>query len=129
MAQTTSFSKAFLDDMKNMLLTEKDRLTKELAKFTTKNPHVEGDFETTMPEYGSEEDDNAREVAEYTTNKPLELTLEKTLRDVVKALDRIDKGQYGMCKYCGQPIEEKRLRARPTSSSCIPCKKTITQEA
>ena len=65
---------------------------------------------------------------EYTVNKPLEITLEKTLRDVKRALIAIEKGTYGVCKYCDKPIEEKRLLARPTSSSCVSCKKTLTDE-
>ena len=111
-----------------MLQEEKDRLTKELGGFAKKNPHVKGDYDAVYPEYGSEEDDNAREVAEYTANKPLEITLEKTLRDIDKALDRLKKGTYGICKYCDKPINEKRLLARPTSSACVSCKKTLTDE-
>lgn len=118
----------FLEKNKQTLLAEKERLTKELETFTKKNPHVRGDYDTTYPEYGDEEDDNAREVAEYTTNKPLEMTLEKTLRDVNKALERIENGTYGICKYCDKPIDEKRLLARATSSACVSCKKTLTDE-
>lgn len=122
-------TKKFLDEVKKVLLEEKDRLESELEKFTKKNPHVVGDFEADFPEYGDEEDENAREVADYTARKPLEISLEKTLRDVIKSLKRVDDGSYGTCKYCDNPIEEKRLLARPTSSACVSCKKTLTQEA
>lgn len=124
----TLYSPTFLTEIKQNLLQEKERLEAELAKFTKKNPHVADDFDATFPDYGSEEDDNAREVAQYTANKPLELTLERTLRDVGKALERLDKGTYGICKYCQQPIEEKRLLARPISGACVSCKKTLTNE-
>ncbi len=124
----TSFSTQFLQDIKQTLADEKQRLEDELGKFTKKNPHDATDFDATFPEYGDEEDDNAREVAQYTANKPLELTLEKTLRDVNQALDRLAKGTYGTCKYCERQIEEKRLSARPTSSACVSCKKTLTNE-
>ena len=77
---------------------------------------------------GDKEDENAEEVATYSTNLTLERTLEGNLRDVEKALDRIRKGTYGVCKYCNKEIDEKRLRARPASSSCIDCKKSFTQE-
>ncbi len=127
-ASKSPHSKAFLDEIKARLEAERNRLTTELGKFTKKNPHVAGDFDAVFPEYGNEEDDNAREVAEYTTNKPLELSLEKTLRDIDKSLERIKKGTYGICKYCDQPIDEKRLLARPTSSACVSCKKTLTDE-
>jgi DnaK suppressor protein len=68
------------------------------------------------------------EVAQYTTNKPLEMSLEKSLRDTNKALERLEKGTYGLCKYCKEPIDEKRLEARPISSACINCKKSLTDE-
>lgn len=128
MTAKNAFNKAFLAQIKETLEQEKERVEKELAQFTTKNPHVEGDYDAVMPEYGSQEDENAREVAEYTTNKPLEISLEKTLRDINKSLERLEKGGYGICKYCDQPIDEKRLLARPTSGSCVACKKTLTQE-
>jgi RNA polymerase-binding transcription factor DksA len=46
----------------------------------------------------------------------------------VAALKRLEKGDYGVCRYCKKPIEEKRLLIRPTSSACVQCKKTIVQE-
>src|SRR3990167_711616 len=102
----TKHSPTFLAEIKAKLLEEKERLENELPKFTKKNPHIADDFDATFPDYGNEEDDNAREVAQYTANKPLEMTLERTLRDVNKALERIEKGSYGICKYCQQPIED-----------------------
>lgn len=125
----TPFSSDFLAQIKETLLKEKERLEKELATISVKTAGPDVDYEATMPNYGDSEEDNAREVAEYTVNKPLELTFESALRDVLKSLSRLEEGTYGMCKYCGNPIEEKRLLARPTSSSCVECKKTLTQEA
>lgn len=128
MVKKPTFSKSFLEEIKTALLSKKDSLESELGNFTKKNPHISDDYEADFPNYGDEEDENAREVAEYTANKPLEITLENTLRDVNKALERIDKGTYGVCKYCDKPIDEKRLKARPTSGACISCKKTLTDE-
>ena len=54
--------------------------------------------------------------------------LEKELRDVNKSLDRITKDKYGICNHCGNPIEEERLKIRPTSSSCVSCKKKLKGE-
>lgn len=126
--KTAPLSQNFLDKIKQELLDEKKHLKTDLADFTKKNPHVTDDYEAKFPNYGDEEDENAREVAQYTANKPLEITLENTLRDVNQALERLNKGTYGICKYCKEPIDEKRLRARPTSSACISCKKTLTDE-
>jgi DnaK suppressor protein len=125
MAKTTpQFSPALLQKIEALLLEEKVKLEKEVAKYTKKNTDDEGAF----PDYGDKEDENAAEVAEYVVNLSLEENLEKSLRDAIQSLDRLKRGVYGICKYCQNPIEEKRLLARPTSSSCMSCKKTITQE-
>lgn len=124
-----SLDPALLAKIKTLLTEEQERLSTELSHFAKPNPATDTDFETVMPDYGEKDDENALEVAEYTANKPLEIALEKTLRDVQKALDRIDKGTYGVCKYCDTLIDEKRLLARPTSSACVMCKKTLTDEA
>ncbi len=121
-------SATFLKQIKKSLNEEKKILEQELSKFTKKDPHVAGEYDVEYPEYGDEVGDNAREIADYTANKPLEETLEKSLRDVNKAIERLENGTYGTCKYCNQTIEEKRLLARPTSSSCVSCKKTLTDE-
>lgn len=125
-----SFSPDFLEQVGKVLLEEKTRLEKELKSFSKKNSTTKGEeYDANFPEYGDEEDENAREVADYTANKTLEVTFERELRDVESSLKRLHEGNYGMCKYCDQPIDEKRLLARPTSSSCVACKKTLTQEA
>lgn len=120
--------KEFLQEMETLLTTEEKRLKEELAEFSKQNPKNTEDFDAKFPNMGDKEDENAEEVATYSTNLTLERTLEANLRDVEKALERIAKGTYGICKYCNKEITEKRLRARPASSSCIDCKKSFTQE-
>jgi len=46
----------------------------------------------------------------------------KLIRKMQEALDRIDKGTFGVCDRCGGPISEKRLMARPVTTLCIECK-------
>lgn len=43
------------------------------------------------------------------------------IQKVKQAIARIDKGEYGICQACGQPIGEERLKAIPFSSLCIDC--------
>lgn len=124
----SGFSKEFLDAIEKQLAEQKIRMENELSKFSKKNPHIAGDYDSSYPDLGDKEDENAAEVAEHLNNLPIEEGLEKSLRDLNKALENLKKGTYGFCKYCKKPIEEKRLMARPTSSACIECKKTITQE-
>lgn len=118
-----------LDYFKQRLLDEKTRLEQELSDFGTKDPNNPGHFEPNYPESGSNSvDDNAAEISEYADELSIEARLESELRDVQKALALVDKGEYGVCKYCKKDIDIKRLEARPASSSCIECKKLLTQE-
>lgn len=119
----SSLTPDILQTIKQKLLDEKIRIEKDLANLGSGSTTT-----STFPEYGDDEEENANEIADYEANLSIESGLEKILRDISSALKRIDEGTYGICKYCQKPIDPKRLAARPTSSSCVECKKTITQE-
>ncbi len=119
--------KTTLKTLEEKLLEEKAKLEIELGGFATRNPQNTDDFNADFPQLGEKEDENASEVAEYSKDLTVERTLESSLRDVKKALERLHEGTYGICKYCGKPIDNKRLMARPTSTSCIDCKKLFTE--
>lgn len=111
-----------LSTIKERLLAEKKQLEESLASFADKNKNDKGDYSTKFPKFGDSQEDNIAEVAVFSDNLPLEGNLEKSLRDVDQALQLIETGDYGTCKYCHQPIDEKRLLARPASSACVACK-------
>jgi DnaK suppressor protein len=46
----------------------------------------------------------------------------KILQAIEEALERIEKGTYGVCRDCGEPIAEARLNAIPWTRMCIHCK-------
>jgi DnaK suppressor protein len=46
----------------------------------------------------------------------------KILQAIEEALQRIDKGTYGVCRDCGGPIAAARLHAIPWTRVCISCK-------
>jgi len=52
----------------------------------------------------------------------LKQTDAKILQAIEEALGRIEKGTYGICRDCGEPIAEARLRAIPWTRVCIACK-------
>jgi len=79
----------------------------------------------TFPDYGDEEDDNVHEIEGFLVNESLKAEYEKELRDVKGALNRLKDGTYGICKYTGVKIDEKRLLARPTSSSSVQAKESF----
>ena len=46
---------------------------------------------------------------------------EHDLAEIDAALDRLERGEYGVCEACGRPIAEGRLEARPAARLCIDC--------
>lgn len=114
--------------IKNKLENEKARLQEDLHQLADQDKHNQENFNAKFPSFGDDIDENAAEVAAYSDNLTLEGTLEKELRDVQNAIDLIEKGLYGKCKYCKKDIPVERLLARPSSTSCVACKKTLTQE-
>jgi len=53
-------------------------------------------------------------------------TLEmKLLREVEEALRRIERGTYGICHECEEPISAKRLDAVPWAKYCVTCQEQV----
>ena len=115
-------NQSLLAELKSALLGQKTKLEKDLASLSSQRLDGSGGRTTDFPQYGDKEDENASEVATWSDNLALETTLQDNLDDVINALDRLKKNIYGNCKYCGQPIDERRLRARPESGACMDCK-------
>lgn len=121
--------KKALAEIKTQLLAQKKKITADLATMSRRDNHESDDRSAKFPEYGDKPDENAQEISDYTTNVATEKVLEKTLEDINKALERIEKGNYGICKYCGNSIAEKRLLARPTAGACMNCKTELQENA
>ena len=45
----------------------------------------------------------------------------RKLRMVELALERIEKGSFGVCARCGAAVSLKRLQAVPSASYCVEC--------
>ncbi len=116
-----------LAEIKAELLARKQQILESLEDISQKDPHEADSLGSKFPEYGDKPDENAQEISDYSTNSAAEKVLEKTLADIEGALSRIEKGTYGICKYCGQPIAPKRLQARPVASACIACKTELQE--
>ncbi len=116
-----------LAEIKAELLARKQQILESLEDVSQKNPHEADNLGSKFPEYGDKPDENAQEISDYVADAAAEKVLEKTLADIDSALNRIEKGTYGICKYCGQPISPKRLQARPVASACIACKTELQE--
>lgn len=110
-----------LAELKAALLKEKTELEENLSRIA-KPVDTKGDYETSFEDIGTDRDDNTTEVEQYADNLPVEITLEKKLKDVSEALTEMDNGTYGICVNCNQEIDLERLKANPSARTCIKCK-------
>ncbi|MFA4817754.1 MAG: TraR/DksA family transcriptional regulator [Parcubacteria group bacterium] len=110
-----------LAELKEALLKEKSELEENLSRIA-KPVDDKGDYKTSFEEIGSDREDNTTEVEQYADTLPVEITLEKKLQAVIEALEKMEKGTYGICAECGEEIEIDRLRANPSARRCIKCK-------
>lgn len=117
-----TIDKKTLDELKGQLLREKEELEKNLSRIARPVNVKEGDYTATFDEIGSDRDDNATEVDQYSDNLPVENTLEKKLQEIIEALERMENGTYGVCENCKKEMSVERLMANPAAKTCISCK-------
>src|SRR5205807_8925917 len=67
-------------------------------------------------------DDQASGNDEVHIQLKLKQTDAKILQAIEEALSRMDKGTYGVCRDCGEPIAEARLKAIRWTRVCFTCK-------
>ena len=118
--------KNILAEFERQLEEEKARIENELSQIATHDPSKKDGWTATYPagtddrsaSSGSlEEMEDERE--EYQERLSEEQTLELRLHEINEALERIDKGAYGVCGVCGKDIPMERLRANPAAATDI----------
>lgn len=65
--------------------------------------------------------DLASDNAEVETLGTLSKRQVKKVQEIEDALERIDKGNYGICQGCGEPISVERLSVIPETRYCKTC--------
>ena len=116
---TTKFSK-----QRELLLNEHKRLTEELAQLHTTASSQEERREGSP--FGKREEE-ATETLELEKRLTLENRIRQEMAKVEHALEKIEKGTYGLCDNCGQPIPPERLEALPQANLCMNCKAQLAK--
>ncbi len=98
------------------LRARREQLTTELGVVTT----VERDPDASVS-FGKRVGDGTTAAVERLNLVGTARELEAMLRDVDRALGKVEDGTYGICDRCGKLISEARLEARPWSVLCIDC--------
>lgn len=105
-----------LEAVKEMLLMRKSELEEKLTemskeKFSDDQVQDPGDqaLSSTMEALRSSLQDT--EINEYNR--------------IIKALEKLDDGTYGICADCGQEIAERRLKSYPNAARCLACQEAF----
>lgn len=104
--------------LRNQLLTLRDDLLRVM------NGHLEED------RFGDvlDEADRATDLISGVMESLVTTNHQDTLKKIDEALEKLDRGAYGLCERCSERIEEKRLNFMPFATLCIGCKRTLEEE-
>lgn len=105
--------------LRQRLEQERERLIKELEQLEAGAPQP-GDIGEGSP-FGKREEE-ATETFELEKRLAVEKHLKNLLNEMEHALGKFDKGTYGLCDICGQPIDPNRLEILPQANLCLKCK-------
>ena len=103
-----------MNEIKNRLLELKRDIEKRIEKTQQHIRHVDGPVEQDF-----EEQVVSRENDDVIYN--LDSLAKSELLQINAALQRIDKGIYGVCSRCGENIDPERLKALPYADTCTDC--------
>jgi DnaK suppressor protein len=106
-------------DVHNILEKERLRLVQELEGYADSNP-----TERAASPY-NKKIEAADQLSEFERSQALGQRLKVQLAEVEHALEKLEKGTYGLCDGCNQPIAIERLKALPQTSYCLSCKSKI----
>ena len=103
--------KKTIEKQRELLLEEKVRLQSKIKRLSE------------FPDHGRNDDDNAKELADFENNLSLEEQIKYLLNKIDRALKSIDDGTYGQCSKCKEAIESGRLEIMPYAELCITCQR------
>jgi len=108
--------------IKTMLLEQRKTFSREFSDLE------EGTFNISQSEISGEVsfDEEYADAGSFTFEREKELSIGNNIRDLLDKVDHalaaIERGTYGICENCGNPIAKARLLALPYSTLCLSCK-------
>ena len=108
----------FIEEMKNNLLQRRGEMSGRLSN-QSQDKVSDGQVQ-----------DSGDEALSLSMEK-LQNTLQQSEMDEIRRIDeafeRIERGEYGACMECSNPIPEKRLETFPYAARCVACQEKFEQ--
>lgn len=100
------------------LKREREQILRKLTRLQESlRTEIDPDFE-----------DAVLEIEAHENAAALIQTLKNRLAALDEALRQSQKGQYGICERCGQPIDPARLEILPETTFCTECKRIVERQ-
>jgi DnaK suppressor protein len=122
MPEKLKLSKKEREEFRKLLLERKNSIIRKLSQFYHESKEIE--IDTAL---------DVADKAETSYTKEFLLGLTDSEREqlqlIDQALDRLEKGEYGLCQVCHREIGKKRLQIIPWTPYCIDCQEKIERGA
>lgn len=115
MGKRKSFSKDQLQKMKELLFARRTQFTNNLKSGLEEIESQSGHHLADLEDIDNIQENDA--IFEVVNNASA------NLEQIEKALEKLEKGTYGICEECNAPIAMERLKALPFATQCIECKR------
>jgi RNA polymerase-binding transcription factor DksA len=109
----------FIKKMQEKLEKHLAHINREMEEIATKNE--DGNWIPKFVDWGDQWDESAEEQAAYEERLSYLRNIISIKAKIEHALDRINKGTYGLCDNCDGEISKERLEALPEASKCLNC--------
>ncbi len=107
---------------RELLLTERGRLEAELREIGSRTARIsESERASELSGYDDHPGDMASETFEREKDLAIGESVETLLTQVITAIEKLDRGTYGVCDACGKTIKKARLEALPFATLCLDC--------
>jgi len=99
-----------------LLQKEKERIFKTLGHLREAIEKTEKGIPTHIADYGTDEFEKDLDIG-------LSDSEARILEEIDIAVNKLEKGNYGICENCGKKISKIRLKAIPYARYCIKCQR------
>ena len=101
--------------IRDRMTNRRDELRQELERLT--RPPAEG----ATVSFGKRVGEGTAEAVERMSSTAAARSIASSIKDLDRALEKIEDGSYGVCDVCGRPISPARLEALPAAALCVEC--------
>jgi len=110
-----------VNHFKEILLMRKAELEKILFNIKNEINDINSNKSCDEADIAASNMDSGRDFQIYLNQK-------RELEEINEALKKIEEGTYGICEMCEEPINEERLKIKPSAKYCIICREIIEKE-